>query len=283
MDTILSHDDNTIIVDITPDMYESNDVIKLMPVVELNENQTLHGNTFEIKVEDSEYKKYDHTYGLAENNRLIMHAGGAWEGYTYTNCLEAFQSNYEKGCMAFKLDLMLTSDDVIVGRHDWTTVLFNQSLVAEDELSISAYQRNNLPKTYKELCDMYEGRTPLTWMNILDYLLSDESLYIVTDTKYYNDEAVDYLFSKMVDEAKKHHAEKALGRVVVQVYNQDMYQKVMDVYPFKEIIYSLYQSADSNEEVLDFIDNSNVKIITLAKNSFRDNDTFFQDLIDRGC
>ena len=49
---------------------------------------------------------------------FIAHAGGAIEGNLYTNCLEALDLSYSKGCKLFELDLNLTTDGKIVAQHD---------------------------------------------------------------------------------------------------------------------------------------------------------------------
>lgn len=268
---------------ISPDMYDQRNSIEIVAAQILSESQLLYGNRFEIKVQDMDYTQYKHTYDFVDNATFIMHGAGEWKGYTYANCLEAFESNYERGCRTFEIDFMPTSDGVIVGRHDWTTIMYDKQLVAENEILLDEYKRNNLPKTYEEVCNMYAGRTPLTWSALLNYLIKDESVYIVTDTKYSNDNAVEYIFGQMVNMAKESGAEEVLDRVVVQVYNQDMYRNVMGIYPFKSVIYTLYQSPDSNEAVLDFVDHSNVRAITLPQNSGRDDAAFFEELKSRGC
>jgi len=49
---------------------------------------------------------------------FIAHAGGAIDGNIYTNCLEALDLSYSKGCKLFELDLVLTTDGKIVAQHD---------------------------------------------------------------------------------------------------------------------------------------------------------------------
>ncbi len=51
--------------------------------------------------------------------RFIAHAGGVIEGITYTNSLEALNSNYRKGFKLFELDIIRTSDGEFVAAHDW--------------------------------------------------------------------------------------------------------------------------------------------------------------------
>jgi len=49
---------------------------------------------------------------------FIAHAGGAIDGLNYTNCLEALNLSYSKGCRLFELDLCLTTDGKVVAVHD---------------------------------------------------------------------------------------------------------------------------------------------------------------------
>lgn len=54
-----------------------------------------------------------------KNYITIAHAGGELDGYTSLNCKDAIISNYKKGQRVFELDLVLTKDNKIVGKHDW--------------------------------------------------------------------------------------------------------------------------------------------------------------------
>ena len=55
-----------------------------------------------------------------ETYSAICHAMGKTEqGDVLTNSLEAFTYNYEKGWRVFEVDLAITSDQVVVLRHDW--------------------------------------------------------------------------------------------------------------------------------------------------------------------
>ena len=56
---------------------------------------------------EEDYRKY-----------FIAHAGGAIDGNLYTNCREALDLSYSKGCRLFELDLVLTTDGKIVATHD---------------------------------------------------------------------------------------------------------------------------------------------------------------------
>ena len=50
---------------------------------------------------------------------LIAHAGGEIDGYVYTNSLEALQQAASRGYKFIELDLLLTSDSVLVAAHSW--------------------------------------------------------------------------------------------------------------------------------------------------------------------
>ncbi len=51
--------------------------------------------------------------------RFIAHAGGQYNGYKYTNSLEALDYSYAKGHRLFELDIIKTSDGQFVAAHDW--------------------------------------------------------------------------------------------------------------------------------------------------------------------
>lgn len=51
--------------------------------------------------------------------RFIAHAGGQIDGHSYTNSLEAINTNYKNGFRLFELDIVKTSDNIYVATHDW--------------------------------------------------------------------------------------------------------------------------------------------------------------------
>lgn len=50
--------------------------------------------------------------------RFIAHALGGIDGKKYTNSLEALNEGYDNGIKLFEVDLSMTSDNVMVARHD---------------------------------------------------------------------------------------------------------------------------------------------------------------------
>jgi glycerophosphoryl diester phosphodiesterase len=73
-------------------------------------------------------------------------------------------------------------------------------------------------------------------------------IWIVTDTKDTDKENVQNEFNIMVETAKELGLESVLDRIVVQIYNEDMYSYVRQVYPFKSWIYTLYMFFGGDEE-----------------------------------
>lgn len=62
-----------------------------------------------------------------------------------------------------------------------------------------------------------------------------------------------------------------LARIVPQIYSRDMLEVVNKVYAFPEVIYTLYQSQDRDEQIVDFVKDTGVEItmpVSRASKSF---------------
>lgn len=211
----------------------------------------------------------------AYDNFLIAHAMGGINGRTYTNSMEAFEFNYSNGHRVFEVDLNFTSDGVLVGRHEWADWTYSYS-----EQLLDNGVRNFLPQTLEQVKKQDDFYTTLTFNNICELLTNYKDVFIVTDTKGYSQNEVQYTFEYLVNVAKQYD-ESILDRVIVQVYNQNMYWQVKDIYDFKSVVYTLYASPDSNEDVLDFVLKSGIKVITIPK--ARCEKKFVGDLNKIGC
>lgn len=265
IENTVSSNGNAVVVSVVPAMYSGKDYIEIVPATDLGGGQKLYGSAVELKIEDqgANWLQYEHSERFAKENVLIMQGAGEWQGHTGTNCTEAFLNYYDKGCRAFEVDLFVTDDGVVAGHNSRNT--------------------NHLLPKYEEICNAYEEQTPLTWEDMLRYLAEDPELYFVTETKYENETAAAYLFGKMVEEARGQGLESALDRIVVQFRTPQMYQKLMDIYPFQSVMYMLPQLTENREEVLNFIENSNVRMVALQGEGDWDRDVFRQELIQRGC
>jgi hypothetical protein len=52
----------------------------------------------------------------------VAHAGGRIGGHDYSDCVDAILVNYESGQRTFEIDFAVTSDNKLVGKHDWDYV-----------------------------------------------------------------------------------------------------------------------------------------------------------------
>lgn len=90
----------------------------------------------------------DENHYINNTFNIIAHGGGAINGHTYTNSLEAFNNSIERGYKYIELDLNLTSDSVLVATHDFaipTTVQnFMQSKIQSKYTPLSAFDIDSL-------------------------------------------------------------------------------------------------------------------------------------------
>lgn len=211
---------------------------------------------------------------LKDSPRLVAHAGGTIRekeyNTFYTNSLEALQQNYGLGHRLFEMDFYLTSDRKLAAVHDWHQ-FGNKDGVALSSEEWKNFKAYGSPETPSRFTTMLIG-------DVLDQMVINSDMVLITDTKSMEIPKEDTVtqFEQIVTEAKNRD-ESLLDRVVPQIYNQEMFGEIEAIYPFQHIIYTLYSSPDSAEEVIDFI--SKHKEIEAVTISFAD-PRFNQDFID---
>ncbi|MEK3682361.1 phosphatidylinositol-specific phospholipase C/glycerophosphodiester phosphodiesterase family protein [Paenibacillus sp. FSL R10-2736] len=190
-------------------------------------------------------------------HRIVAHAMGGIHNYTYTNTLDAFIANYEQGTRVFEADLLLTSDDKLVARHEWTANM--SKLLGQQNVLPAAKQGAVL--NYEDVMSspVLELYSPLDIEKIMDLMVIYPDAYIVTDTKELEPERVTKQFQLIVEAAEKKDP-ALLQRIVPQIYSRDMLDVVNRVYAFPEVIFTLYQTQDSDEVVIDFASQTGVDI-----------------------
>lgn len=113
------------------------------------------------------------TQEKVERAELIAHAGGAIDGYVYTNSLEALERAVENGYRYIEFDLGFTSDSVLVAVHSWSD--FNR-------MTGNANWGDSVPSYSHFTAQKIHGRyTPLTAGMINDYFVKNPGIYLVTD------------------------------------------------------------------------------------------------------
>lgn len=197
-----------------------------------------------------QYTKVNKKDWLRVSPRLIAHAGGTVRekeyNTKYTNSLEALRQNYNLGHRLFEMDFNLTSDKKLAAVHDWHH-FGNKDDVAPSSKEWKKFQGYGSPETPSRFTTMLIG-------DVFDQMLINRDMVLVTDTKSMEIPKEDRItqFKELVSEANKRDKE-LLDRVIPQIYHQDMFGEIESIYPFKHVIYTLYASPDSGEEVLDFI------------------------------
>jgi glycerophosphoryl diester phosphodiesterase len=195
-------------------------------------------------------------------HRMIAHAMGGISDHAYTNSYEAFVANYEKGLRIFEADFLLSQDDDLIARHEWGKS-FTKLMGQLDGLKPERYGAMFTSKEFKsaKIMGRYE---PLNWNDILDLMEKYPDIYLVTDTKQIKPEQFDRIFAKIVDGAMQRDP-KILKRIVPQIYNHPMWDQLEAIYPFESVIFTLYQTNESDEEVINFAKEKGLAGVTMSQ------------------
>lgn len=202
---------------------------------------------------------------------LVAHALGGIDQKAYTNSYEAFETNYEKGQRIFEVDLQFTSDGYLIGRHDWSAYAF-QSL---GQALTPAVTGGPLPLTDMKEMTMFDKYHALEFSEIIDLMHEYPDAYFITDTKSTDKNTITAQFNEIVKLANEDPY--MLKRIIPQIYNESMYSTIEKVFPFESYIYTLYQTNDSNQKVLQFV-KSHPKITAVTMPEWRANASFVSSL-----
>lgn len=194
-------------------------------------------------------KPYNFDYSWTDQT-YIAHALGGIMGDTRTNTYEAFLLNYQLGHRIFEVDFTLTDNGDTILLHDtdrWKTNL----------------NSNGTPLTTDNfLSYLYNGQYhTLDYRNLINLMITYPDIYIVTDSKYTDQANTKTEFNQIINYAKSQDA-SVLDRFIVQIYHPEMLDWVMELYPWKSVIYTLYQDTDwTPENVIKFARASGVKVV----------------------
>ena len=207
-------------------------------------------------------------------NQIVAHAGGGVEQdgevTFYTNSLEALKQNYSKGIRVFELDFYLTSDKKLAVVHDWEQFGYENGIPLSSE-EWKNFKTFGKPKTDSRFTTMLIG-------DVLDQMVINKDMVIVTDTKSSEISEIDMLiqFSEIIEEAKKRDP-KLLNRIIPQIYNEDMLEKINSIYRFETVIYTAYAAPYSANDIIQFSANhKEVKVVTFPKDDPRFTDEMIE-------
>lgn len=226
------------------------------------ENVLTNMERIHIDIEKS-IGEYTFDYSWVEGQNLIAHAFGSIDGHDYTNSCEALALAYENGLRVIEGDMQLL-DGRVVMMHDLGTA-YMQSGLNEDELDYESFMTTKL----------FDEYTTMDIADVMEFMSEHTDVYFVTDSKYTSNPECANVISAMVIAAQKCDA-SVLDRVIVQIYNQKMLDTVMDIYPFKSVIYTLYMSEDYNNDVISFCLRTGVGAVTAHES--RMTEAFCQEL-----
>ncbi len=187
---------------------------------------------------------------LTENQKsIIAHAGGSLyiDGarYTYSNSYKAIKNSYEGGTRLCEIDFLKTVDNYQVAFHSWDGFLTKFfSVESKDDYTHDEFMSFN----------MIGDAGQLDLERIINLMNTEfTELILVTDTKDDN--------MTLLSEIKEKYP-KMMVRIIPQVYNQEEYKKAKEL-GFENIIYTLYESPDTDEEVVEFCKTNSVFAITM--------------------
>lgn len=206
-------------------------------------------------------KPYNFDYSWIEKGPYIAHALGGVEGSNYSNSYEAFTMNYQAGQRLFEADFSLTTDGDVVIMH--TDNEWKNRLKSPNAPSSST---NNLPFTTANfLSSLYDGKYhTMDYRKLVDLMIEYPDIYLITDSKYTDQPNVEKEFTQIIEYAKSRDA-SVLDRFIIQIYHPEMLDWVMALYPWRSVIYTLYQNPNwTTENVRDFAVESGVKVITAS-------------------
>lgn len=275
IETTILEDSNTLKAQIPYKQWALADEIKVQVKQFYNEYSTgISSNTITVPLEHNQIQtEVDNSW--VKENFLVAHALGGIDGRTYTNSRQAFEYNYSVEQRIFEVDLTFTSDDVLIARHYWDASTYTDAMQ-----EVPDHMKNNLPQTYEELKASDTQYDMLNFKEICQIMSEYKDIYIMTDTKEKTPEAIEKAFKAIVDIAQKVDA-TILDRLIVQIYDRAMYTQVMNVYPFKSIVYTLYNSSDTEDEVIEFVKQTGIDVITMPESKV--NQGFVENLNKQGC
>ena len=180
--------------------------------------------------------------------RRVAHAGGGVNNKTYTNSIEALDSNIKKGFQYFEIDFSFTKDRRLVCLHDWKRS-FKRSFGFETDEKVTLREFDYLVKNKSEF-------QKCTAASLTEWMEKNPIAYIVTDAKENNIEALKIILKTLPN---------AKTRVIPQVYNPENLEAIKDL-GFERMIWTLYRFGGDNDEVLDWVEKFHAPIaVTMPK------------------
>lgn len=174
---------------------------------------------------------YYATFGRGRCCTVIAHAGGAIDGNSYTNSIEAVEGNYALGTRIFEIDFLKTSDGHWVGGHDWPFWQKRTHFEGTVPADLTTFQslRLEYPRAGWSIAGTY---SPITWTWLERFLSEHPDASIITDIKEQG------IFSDLVDAIL---ASPVADQFIIQAYYPNQIDEVKSREPAAKVLFTSYK------------------------------------------
>lgn len=221
---------------------------------------------------DNYPKKFN--YAWVKENRWIAHALGGVDGNAYTNSKEALEKSYKRGLRVMEADFSMTSDNKLVLFHS-----FSAGDLSNLGMPVAWAKK---PPTEKEFLEkkILNKYTTMNFEALANYMKAHKDMYLVVDLKINEIKEVEKAYKEIVKISNK--VDKSiLNRIIPQIYYEQMYKPIMNIYDFKSMIYTTYRLEELEvNKVVDFSYEHGIKIV--AADKFNYSNELTTKLVDRG-
>jgi len=204
---------------------------------------------------------------------LIAHAGGGYEDeerrVTYTNSYDAIKQNYDKGHRFFEVDFQFTTDKKFIAAHP---VGLTPEIIENADAWVNARRTA-------------AGIEPLTFDKILDLMLVQRDMFLITDTKAFmvdeqgQNEQFDTMYQTVIARDPS-----LLERIIPQIYSKQMIAQNETLRQFPSVIFTGYAVLTTGDDILETFDMyPNIKMFTTdALGDYIDEVSLLDGLKERG-
>lgn len=264
----------------------SNNVLKMEGIVVFMENTIYVPLDFVYKVLDVNVvqssdgtvymdnypKKFN--YSWVRENRFIAHAMGGIGGNSYTNSKEAMEHSYKRGLRVMEADISLSSDNKLLLLHSFDSVS-----LANHGLPVS--WAKNIPTEKEFLSKKILGTySTMNFEQVANFMKKNKDMYLVIDLKKNDLKEVEKAYKEIV-RVSKNIDKSILNRIIPQIYYEEMYRPVMNIYDFKSMIFTTYRIEELEvNKIVDFSYEHGIKVV--AANKYKFSNELTNKLIDRG-
>lgn len=206
---------------------------------------------------------YDYLNNIKQKPpRIIAHALGGLEQYTYLNAKEALENSYANGFTFFEVDLILSSDGKLVCMHGWREKDYKKvGLKYNEEKPIMSIDR------FKDM--RFHGEyTPLDFMDIADFMKQHKEVRFMLDVKPADVETIKDIYSQIYDTCDGDQS--ILSRLVPGAYNSVMVEGIQAIHNFDLMEYYIFPEGRREEgledlnSIIDFCQSKGINAISIA-------------------